>query len=400
MKQVIRHPYFAQLVSLGGSALLAFVTALSLAPAERGFLAIFLTLSSIGGYIVCLGIQSSVLQLAASGRKLRAETILFAHIPIQFVLAAAATIGFIGLDPFVGITPELYVLSGVSIFLGGAFNNFGWYQYGQGAFLLSTLIRGLIPMFSLMVGLIAQIFDLTGAIVYCAAYVVAQLVALIIVGFMPCGRMSWRWSANSLVRSYRASSLYFFTQSEVQLLARTPVLVSGVIFSPQQTAVISIAVSLAELQGSLPQMRSAMTFRAASESRSGRLEGDQFRKAVLALLPGTVLVIISSIVASHVLPTDYRILPLYVLILTVGVAMMALAASAINILTVRQQLKRVSLVLFLGLFAAVLGMSIIGQLTVSGALLAWAISSAVAAAALLHSSIYVSERIRDLYEVT
>lgn len=384
--------YRAQLLSLGGSAGLTFITAFFLPPSERGTLAIFLTISAIGGYLICLGTQSKILQLNATGREFRSSIIIQGQIPIQLFLSLSLYFLLSSTEAFP--TFDLYTIVAVclSVFIGGIFNNFSWAQYGRNNFVLSTAMRGLIPLGTLLVTLVhgaLQEYDVRVAI---GTYVCLQTISLFAIATKLPLRAPWRFSIREVLRTYRQTFSYFLTQGLTQILARSPVLAAGLWLGASNTAVVAIALSISELQSSLPQMRSAMTFQEASESGQRHLTVAFLRKAVIALLPGTLIVVAISFVATMLLPSEYRNLPLIVAIFSFGIAIQAIAASAINIMTLRQELGRSIIIIvacIVGAFASVYFGSVLGLIP---SLLIWTIIVGVAGSILILLAVRMPRR--------
>lgn len=350
LRRVIGSPYFAQLLSLGGSAALTFFSALFLLPEDRGLVAVFLAILSIGSYIACFGVQSEILQSAANGKLAYADVIIRKHVLVQFLFSVVLALGLLLLRPFNGMSDTLALWACAGVLTGSLFNNLSWRQYGSGRFFLSTALRGLIPLLTLGVAFGMYLAGSVSAEAIAMTYAFLQLGSLSLL-------VSWRRSGNAkpIVRMmdvYKQSSGFFLCQSESLVLARTPVLASGIWLDPSLTAVISISLSLAELQASLPQMRSAISFKEASASDRPRLTRHQLMLSLRALLPGTAIVLVLAFVAREFLDEAYSDLPLFVGLLTLGVATQAVAASAINILTARRSLGSVIAIEFFVIAAA------------------------------------------------
>ncbi|WP_146069222.1 hypothetical protein [Arthrobacter sp. ZGTC412] len=338
-------------------------------------MAIFLAVLSVGSYIACFGVQSEILQAAAQGDGVRAGTVLRKHIVVQLGFAALFLVGLLIVRPFRGMSDELACLAALGIFIGSVFNNLSWRQYGEGNFLLSTALRGAAPLVTLVVSFGFFLFDSVSAEIVAVIYVSTQLVCM-----APLLSFKKRHTERVNVRMidiYRNSSAFFLCQAESLVLARTPVIASGIWLPPQLTAVISIALSLAELQASLPQMRSAISFKEASTTSRPRLTNRQLVSSIKALLPGTVIVILLSFVARIWLDEAYSALPLYVGLLSLGVALQAVAASAVNVLTARRSLSHVIGIQFGVLLVAALALFMFASGQVPVALGTWSIAVAV-----------------------
>ncbi|MFX1821905.1 hypothetical protein PV768_19165 [Pseudarthrobacter sp. CC4] len=330
-------PYLAQLISLGGSAALTFFSALILAPSERGLVAIFLAIISVGSYLACFGVQSEILQCSARGDSISARLIIRGHLLPQAAFAVVAAVLLIAVKPFPDFPDALGILSALGIFGGSLFNNLSWRQYGNGQYFLSTSLRGLVPLVTLFASFMLYLFSSLSAIAVASIYIALQFICCIfVVDFSKFAHGGV--TVREMLRVYNQSLSFFFSQAQSLVLSRTPVIASGIWLPPAITAAISIALSLAELQSSLPQMRSAISFKEASSARRPRLTNKQLLSAIKALWPGTVLVIIISFIARELLSEAYRDLPLLVGLLSLGVAVQALAASAINVLTARRSL--------------------------------------------------------------
>ncbi|WP_307424196.1 hypothetical protein [Pseudarthrobacter defluvii] len=228
------------------------------------------------------------------------------------------------------------VLSAMGVFVGSLFNNLSWRQYGNGQYFLSTALRGVVPLLTLITSFGLYVFLSVSATTVAAVYVSVQTICCLFLTEFSHIRESFSWG--SMFAVYKRSVSFFLSQAQSLILSRTPVIASGIWLPPAVTAAISIALSLAELQSSLPQMRSAISFKEASSARRPRLTSRQLYSALRALWPGTVLVVIISFAAREFLNEAYRDLPLLVGLLSLGVAVQALTASAINILTARRSL--------------------------------------------------------------
>lgn len=378
---LLKGPYIAQLFSLGGSAALTFFSALFLAPGDRGLVAVFLAVVSVGGYIACFGVQSEILQHAARDEGAISDTIIRRHVIFQILLALATGFVLIWFKPFQGMSDQLSYLAAGGIFVGSLFNNLSWRQYGGGKFFLSTALRGAVPLTTLAVAFGLYLFATVSAESVAGVYVVLQLACLPML-------ISWRGrrceeSHVSMRRVYGKAGTFFFCQTESLVLARTPVIASGLWLSPDLTAAISIALSLAELQSSLPQMRSAISFKEASSSGQVRLTFKQLQSAVLVLVPGTVIVVLLSFLARSWLNEAYSQLPLYVGLLTLGVAFQAVAASAINILTARRTLGWVIVILLVVVVLAVACLSLFKIGSIALALASWSVVVAAGCAVVI-----------------
>ncbi|MFP3461283.1 hypothetical protein R5O87_10575 [Arthrobacter globiformis] len=369
--RLIRGPYAAQLLSLGGSAALTFFSALFLEPDDRGLVAVFLALVSVGGYIACFGVQSEILQSAARGEGAFGVVIIRRHVIVQVIFAGLLGTALVVFKPFQGMSDALCYWAAAGVLSASIFNNLSWRQYGQGHFFLSTALRGVIPLATLCGSFVFYLFSGSSAENVAVTYVLLQVVCLVVI--VPRDLFS-RLRENVRMRQiYTKAAAYFFCQTESLILARTPVIASGIWLPPDITAAISISLSLAELQSSLPQMRSAISFKEASTSGKSRLSFRQFRSAIFALLPGTVVVVILSFVARVFLDAAYSQLPVYVAILSLGVAFQAIAASAINILTTRRSLDAVIGILFGVIATAGCGLYLFEFGLIIGALAAWSI---------------------------
>lgn len=336
---LFRSPYSAQLFSLGGSAALTFFSALFLIPEERGLVAVFLAVLSVGSYVACFGVQSEILQSTARGDGELACLIIRKHVIVQIAFAALVGVGLAHFNPFQGMSVVLSYWAAGGIFTGSLFNNMSWRQYGAGRFFLSTALRGVIPLATLLISFAIYLTGSVSAEAVASIYVVLQLLCLPFLAQRGAGGGGVRFV--NMFHIYKSSVAFFLCQAESLVLARTPVIASGVWLQPQMTAVISISLSLAELQSSLPQMRSAISFKEASTSGRPRLTKMQLSSSLRALLPGTVAVILLSFLARMWLDPAYRDLPLFVGLMSLGVALQAIAASAINVMTARRSLNLV-----------------------------------------------------------
>ncbi|MDQ0767978.1 hypothetical protein QF031_000727 [Pseudarthrobacter defluvii] len=335
-RSLLGSPYIAQLISLGGSAALTFFSALFLVPDERGHVAIFLAVISVGSYLACFGVQSEVLQCSARGDHLTARLIIRGHLLPQILVSVLTGAILLFAKPFPGMPDFVAVLSAMGVFVGSLFNNLSWRQYGNGQYFLSTALRGVVPLLTLITSFGLYVFLSVSATTVAAVYVSVQTICCLFLTEFSHIRESFSWG--SMFAVYKRSVSFFLSQAQSLILSRTPVIASGIWLPPAVTAAISIALSLAELQSSLPQMRSAISFKEASSARRPRLTSRQLYSALRALWPGTVLVVIISFAAREFLNEAYRDLPLLVGLLSLGVAVQALTASAINILTARRSL--------------------------------------------------------------
>lgn len=370
-RQLFKSPYIAQLFSLGGSAALTFFSALFLVPEERGLVAVFLAVLSVGSYVACFGVQSEILQRTAKGDEAVAGQIIRKHIPVQLVFAAVIALALIMCRPFQGMSDALSYWAAAGIFTGSLFNNLSWRQYGAGRFFLSTALRGVIPFITLTISFVMYVIYSVSAEAVASIYVAVQILCMLFLvprsvkgNSSPCVRM---------LNVYRSSGSFFLCQAESLFLSRTPVIAAGIWLHPGLTAAISISLSLAELQSSLPQMRSAISFKEASATREPRLTSQQLKASIRALIPGTVVVFILAFVAREFLDDAYSDLPIYVALLSLGVAFQAVAASAVNVLTARRTLKTVILVQFLVIAVACLSLSLFSSNIVPLALAFWSV---------------------------
>ncbi|WP_146069587.1 hypothetical protein [Arthrobacter sp. B0490] len=292
--------------------------------------------------------QSIILKCSAGGSFDDAKNLIAAQIPQQLLVATTLTCLMVLVQPIDGLSNVLAILTGISIFLGGLFNNLSWSQYGAGHFGRSTAWRGIIPLGSLAVSAMVWFYADLSATTVASAYIVFQIVAIFALRSSVLPRPKVRMARAAVGASYRQSFPYFLSQGLTQVLARIPILATAAYAGAQEAAVVAIALSLTELQSSLPQMRSAITFREAAAANHGRFTRNQLQAAVLALLPGLVAVIVAAYVARAVLPDAYTDLPLLVLLFSIGVSVQAIAASALNVLTVRGHLLLASTVTGIG----------------------------------------------------
>lgn len=381
--------YLAQLVSLGGSFALTFGTAFLMSATARGELAVFMLLGSLGSYAFGLGMPSQILQLSANGRHIDARALFVGQIPVVALIGALGSVFLVVAQPFGFVSAWLSILGMVSAVLGALFNALSWNEYGQGRFAYTTVLRGIIPAVASVAALLSVGSSEGGSVATVAAtYVAFQGLAILVT--LPRQLALWLrpkgWRAVSVLGAYRAAFGFFSMQTLVLVLNRVPVLVSAVAFGAEVTALVSIAMSLTEVQSSLPQLRSAMTFHAASREAKPKLTKSYFLSALFALVPGTGVVLVAGVVASLVLPAAYGDLWLLVLVLTPGVAVFAVAGSSINILAVRHQSLGASTAIGIAALLQIGGFFVFGEWSLIAAISVWSIITAAVGALIVNWS--------------
>lgn len=332
--------YLAQLVSLGGAAALTFGTAALLTAEQRGQLAVFMLLSSIGSYLLGLGLPAQILQLSSRSEVAATRTLLLAQLVPSFVLCVLGTACLLVIEPF-GFMPLPLVLTGcASAFVGTIFNSLSWMEYGQGRFAFSTVLRGVVPGSAMLAVLALFYLGTASAQSASSAYLVAQVLAVIWITarHIPTWR-SMIWVPNIVRTSYAKSTGFFTTQAMIMVTNRAPVVAAAAALGSVETAVVSVSLSLAEVQIALVQIRSAMIFRSSSTERAPRFSRSHLAQCLLAIVPMTGLVLVASLIAPAFLPEEYVSMPGQVAILSVGVITMGLVAPAVNILTVRERTR-------------------------------------------------------------
>lgn len=368
--------YAAQLISLGGSALLTFGTALLMSPEDRGALAIFMLIASIGSYAYGLGVPSQALQLAARGDFVGVRGLFLTQVPIAFLLGGA-TVAFLLIVPvFPFVTPTVIWMSAAAAAVGALANLVSWVEYGLGRYFVATLLRGLVPLSAFAVTLVAAAVSALSVDVVVWAYVSAQTLALVYLLARNWARLRGGLPTLQVVaKCYSSAFRYFVLQALVMVLARIPTIAAGIWYGASATAAVSIALSLTEVQASLPQMRSAITFTESSRSEKPRLTKTQLRSAVMALIPGVVVVMIAAVVVSFVFDEAYADTWQLVAIMSLGVAVMGIGASALNVLTIRNQLGIAQVAVAAAVGLAILAFAI--ELPLLSALACWSMLSAL-----------------------
>lgn len=337
--------YLAQVVSVGGSALLTLASAWILSPDDRGRLATCVLIMTLGSYVLSLGVQSEILQLASRGQGGDALRIIALFCPVILLFSGISYFVLAGTNIFGTIGHGLLLAAMAAAGLGAVFNLFSWMDYGGGNFVRSTLLRGVIPataFLGITVGLVAGGNRVLLAV---SAYSVASLVSVCILAskLLPStGVPSCRLDRLSLARN---SLAFFATQAGTMFWLRLPVLIVSIRGTAVQTAVVGLGVALAELQNYLPQIRAAMTFREAAQDESPRLGKRQVLQTVLAILPGAIAALMGAFILSLSLADSYRILPLVAACAVPGVAGIALLASTLNVLAVQRRSASASSVL-------------------------------------------------------
>lgn len=332
-------PYSAQLLSVGGSALLTFLTAFLFSAEARGEFAIYMLISTLGGYLVGLGMPAQLLQAAAKGETRDARRLLALQVPIVLALSSAAFVVLWATRAFAFMPANVLVAACATAAIASVFNSYSWIEYGKERFAFSTSLRGAIPLIALVAALASYLAGTDSIFPTAVTYLLAQTAALILLLVRNPELLSAGGGEISLPLSSRLllSLKYFGTQSLTMTLARLPTIAAGLWYGPRAVAVISIALSISELQSSLPQMRSAITFSDAAKQAEPRLGKAYFAPALKLLLVGTLIVIVVGLAASAILGGDYSHMWVFVLLVSPGVAAMALAASGINVLAVRHQ---------------------------------------------------------------
>lgn len=331
--------YYAQMLSLGGSALLTFGTAFLMSAEDRGELAIFMLICSVGSYGFGIGLPSEVLKLTSTGNERGARKLFAMQIPISIGLGLLVWALLFKLRPFPFLSDTLLALAILCAIVWALFNTLSWGEFGRKDYAFSTALRGLVPGATILISLPFLILTTASTILVAAAYFTLTSAALVLLLLRIPSRNTRSTTSQTLNirKSLRGATGFYGAQLLTLGVNRLPVIAAGAWLSPEVTAVVSIAVSLAEIQASLPQMRSAITFSEASSSRNARFTRNYAIKAIAALVPGTALVVVSAFALSLLLPSEYSSLPFYVLVISPGVALLALAASAINLLALRNE---------------------------------------------------------------
>lgn len=330
-------PYAAQLLSLGGSALLSFLTAFLFSTEARGELAIFMLLGTLGGYFLNIGLPAQLLQAAANNQTADLRQLLGIQLPIAAIGAVALYSVLQGTDafPFVGV--DVLLIGCLTALVAALFNAYSWVEYGRQRFDVSTAARGIVPLAALAASLITRAVGSHDILPTAINYLLAQTVAL---GVLVVRNLDLTSATGDVVTRPLGASLvvatkYFWTQSATLLLARLPTIASGLWYGARGAAVTAIALSVSELQSSMPQMRAAITFAEAAKLESPRLNREYLLPAAKLLILGLIVTVGAGLAGSLLLGGDYSTLWQMVLIMSPGVGAMALASSGINILTVR-----------------------------------------------------------------
>jgi hypothetical protein len=112
-----------------------------------------------------------------------------------------------------------------------------------------------------------------------------------------------------------------------------------------ETAVVSLAMSVVEVQSFLPQMKAAMIFRDEARASHPRLRRNQISRLLSFVVPGAVCAVCLAVFLQLTLSAAYDSLVLLVIVATPGTAALALLGSILNIVTVQGRAGSAALVL-------------------------------------------------------
>lgn len=328
----IPHAYIAQLVSVGGSAALTFLSTFMLSVPDRGRFAVFMLCATLGSYILSLGIQSELLKVSAKDGPAAAmgvaSSLWRAATPVAVLGASILVLA----NPLPTITRPVLAAAMVGALLGAAFNWLAWVDFGHGSFARSTTMRGVFPAVSLASLFVAYFLGSDALLVwsvlgYLLALTVGVLAMLLSMPPPDLGRDVHAWGF------LRPSLAYLVGQSATMGWVRFPLLMTAARADPTNAAIVGLSLSVADLQAHLPQMRAAITFREAAKTARPRWTADQVIKSLATLLPGSALAIVAACTLAAMLGDEYSDVPTTVLALLPGSAALALLASVVNILS-------------------------------------------------------------------
>ncbi|WP_185996566.1 hypothetical protein [Nocardioides campestrisoli] len=288
-------------------------------------------ITAIGAYILGMGLSSQLLSLSAQGQTARAVRYADRYIPLGTGLGCTAFFLLLTFNVFPSLSPVDLGLAVTSALIGALLTFYSWIDYGTGRFARSTILRGIIPLTAFVsIGLISVIESEYSLSTGLGVYAVASLTATIWLREKLRGGTSM--TKLRLTDIIGRSAAFFLAQTLMLFWLRAPVLASSLHHSPAITAVVGIALSVAELQNYLPQMRAAITFQETAASKSRGLSIPQLRSALITMIPGTIAVLLTALCMSVLLPPDYADLPYLVLAATPGVAALAVGGSAASVL--------------------------------------------------------------------
>jgi O-antigen/teichoic acid export membrane protein len=339
--------YLAQVFSVGGSAALTLLSTWLLSPDERGQLAIVMLWFTLGSYIGSLGLPSQMLKFGAERNASEAIAFLFPAAMLSTVTLAILGSCAALLATFHILPNYLLVVGVVGAAIGAVFNLLAWYDYGQGNFFRSTSMRGAIPLFSFFV--LAVDWAVGGpapVLLTACAYSLLTLVFVFalfrrtVYGHRSHGRSEVGFGAR-----LSSSVRYFSAQALALLWLRTPVLLAAMTGGAAETAVVSLAMSVVEVQSFLPQMKAAMIFRDEARASHPRLRRNQISRLLSFVVPGAVCAVCLAVFMQLTLPAAYDSLVLLVLVAIPGTAALAVLGSILNIVTVQGRAGSATLVL-------------------------------------------------------
>lgn len=343
MSRIIRRlstpAYLAQIGSVGGSALLTILSTWFLTPADRGDLAIAVLIMTLGSYALSLGLPSEMLQLGARYELSRATSLTAAFIPTAAVLALASWAIMVGLDVFPHTSSTLIAIAAAGAAAGAVLNMVGWYDYGTGNYVRSTLWRGIIPAAAFLGLGLSGLFGVAPVIACTATYCITTLMAVAWLWISVCvtGHEYPQSSTASWRRIVKRSARYFVAQGATLMWHRTPLITSAFTSRAEHIAAVGLATSIAEIQAFLPQMRAAITFGEVARTTAPALTWRHMREVAIAAAPGALLATIAAFTIAMTLPSAYQQVPTLVLVALPGVAALAVLASVLNVLAVQNR---------------------------------------------------------------
>lgn len=366
----IQPAYLAQLASVSGSACLTLLSTPLISAEDRGQLAIFLLYPTLGSYLASLGLPSRMLTLGAQGRPADARALFFRSAPISLIVSGLAFLVGSAID-FGGTRLFLVAVGALAMFVGSLFNMASWYDYGNDRYVRSTSLRGIIPGLAFLT-IVAGVLTDTPAVLNIAistyALTLTASTAWLLGAILIAGHST---STGTFLADLTAGLSYFTMQSATLLWLRTPVLVGAFTLGPASVALVSLALSVAEIQGQLPQMRAAITFTQASQSADPHLKPNQVKHIGYLLLPGLATAFVVATLAPHFLNESYANLLTAVAVTIPGAAAFSLLSSALNILAAQGNSLFASKVMFLLLAAAILMFALLGPVSITLALGSW-----------------------------
>jgi hypothetical protein len=339
--------YLAQVFSVGGSAALTLLSTWLLSADERGQLAVVMLWFTLGSYIGSLGLPSQMLKFGAERNAREAIAFLFPAAMLSTVTLAILGACAALLATFRILPDYLLVVGVVGAGIGAVFNLLAWYDYGQGNFFRSTSMRGAIPLFSFFV--LAVDWAVGGPAPVLLTACAYSLLTLVFVFALFRRTVYGHWSHGRSEVSFGprllSSVRYFSAQALALLWLRTPVLLAAMTGAAAETAVVSLAMSVVEVQSFLPQMKAAMIFRDEARASHPRLRRNQISRLLSFVVPGAVCAVCLAVFMQLTLPAAYDSLVLLVLVATPGTAALALLGSILNIVTVQGRAGSATLLL-------------------------------------------------------